>query len=95
MTYDEAMHTPCGWCGEAAQWHRLTDSGNFYCLQPSSQNTWRKPVIKKLTPERQRMWAMRAKCNELRKSPLGKSVGLLLVGELRGHPKPVVEQLSL
>jgi hypothetical protein len=86
MTYDEAMHAPCGWCGEAAQMHRLTDSGNFYCLQPSSQNTWRRGRIKDMTPERQRMWAMRAKCNELRKSPLAKAVGLLLVGELRGHP---------
>jgi hypothetical protein len=47
-----------------------------------------------LTPERQRMWAMRAKCNELRKSPLAKAIGRLLVGELRGHVEPV-EQLSL
>jgi hypothetical protein len=91
MTFDEAMHTPCGWCGQAAQMHRLTNAGNFYCLEPSRQNSYRKTLIQKMSTERQRMWAVRVKCNELRKSPLAKSIGKLINGELRGHVEPVEE----
>lgn len=32
MTFDEAMHAECARCGQAAQSHRMTNSGQFYCL---------------------------------------------------------------
>lgn len=97
MTFDEAMHTECDYCGEQAQFHRMTDSGNFYCLQPVGQHDWRKRYVP--SPER-RQWAISiAKCNELRKSPLSsiKAVGEAIVAALRTpvEPSPIGDQMSL
>ena len=33
MTFNEAMQEVCTKCGTSAQTHRLTPTGNFYCLQ--------------------------------------------------------------
>ena len=99
MTFDEAMHEECEYCGEAAQWHRLTDAGNFYCLQPSSANTWRRGTVRKMTPADRRQWATsKAKCNELHKSKsLSSMKGLadIIIQAIRKLPAPVGEQLSL
>ena len=99
MTFDEAMHTECEFCGEAAQQHRMTNSGNFYCLQPSKQNTWRRSVINKMTPVERRQWATsKAKCNELHKSSSlssMKEVAAVIIQAIRTSPEPVGEQMSL
>jgi hypothetical protein len=90
MTYDEfqtVMQTECNYCKEQAQWHRLTNAGNFYCLEATTHNRYTRALVKQQTPERQRMWAIaRAKCNELRKSPLPQSLGRLIVKAVRTMP---------
>ena len=69
MTLLEAMHVECDWCGEDAGHHRLTDSGNFYCLEPGGQNAWMRSHIRSWSTRDARLWAMnKAKCSELRKS---------------------------
>ena len=88
MTLDEAMHAECAMCGEMAMNHRMTDSGNFYCLRfinHYQQQNSTKQV------------AMRAPCNELRKSPLSKvkEVGTTIMEQWRTLSPSVGEQLSL
>lgn len=99
MTFDEAMHEECGFCGEQAQWHRLTDAGNFYCLTVGNTNNWRKGFFRGRTPLEEKQWAMtRAKCNELQKSKsLSSMKGLadIIIQAIRKLPEPVGEQLSL
>lgn len=99
MTYDEAMHTECEFCGEQAQWHRMTDAGNFYCLTGGSTNNWRKGYFRNRTPAEERQWAMtRAKCNDLHKSrSLSSMKGLsdIIIQNLRRLPTPTGEQLAL
>ena len=99
MTFDEAMHEECEFCGEAAQWHRLTNGGNFYCLLPNSSNSWRRGNISKWTPVEQKQWAIsKAKCNDLKKSySLSSMKGLAdtIIKAIRKLPEPVGEQLSL
>ena len=56
ISFDEAMHTECDWCGEMAMNHRLTDSGNFYCLIPHG-NPYMARAIKSQGPAKQRVWA--------------------------------------
>ena len=95
MTYDEftnLMHTECDRCGTAAQLHRLTPSGRFYCLQFNYTNRWRKDSM---TGTDKHFFTMRCKVNELIRSPLPQSIGKLINGELRGHPVNVGEQLAL
>jgi len=35
MSFDEAMHAECPHCHEPAMKHRMTDTGNSYCLVPT------------------------------------------------------------
>ena len=100
MTFDEAMHEECTFCGDEAQWHRLTDSGNFYCLQPArgSGSSWIRSNIRNRTPKDQRQWAIsRAKCNDLHRSPLStiKGLGDIIIKVIRRLPEPIGEQLAL
>lgn len=74
MTLNEAMHFKCTYCSEPAMQHRMTQSGNFYCLQPSIEDRYKRSWFNQMTPERQRIWAVsRAKCNDLRRSPLSRN----------------------
>ena len=40
--FQEGLHITCGKCGEPASKHRLTSSGNFYCLKFNSAHAWRR-----------------------------------------------------
>jgi hypothetical protein len=96
MTFDEAMHAECDWCGDMAMNHRLTDGGNFYCLEPGSGNPWMRNAIKQRGPKETKLWAItRAKCNDLRKSPLPKDVGKVIVDNWRTLPSPTFEQMEM
>jgi hypothetical protein len=65
MTLNDAMHAKCKYCDEAAMNHRMTQTGNFYCLEPNSAQRWRKNQPSYKT----RLWAGTvAKCNDLKKS---------------------------
>lgn len=74
MTLNEAMHFKCTYCSEPAMRHRMTQSGNFYCLRPAVTHGYSSSFWRAMTPERQQFWAIsRAKCNELRRSPLSQN----------------------
>ena len=77
MTLNEAMHAECSRCGEAAMNHRMTGSGNFYCLEPNWQNRWIKSVYPIIT-DRKAYLASRAKCQQLIKSPLPKAAARII-----------------
>ena len=64
MTLNEAMHAECERCGDTAMNHRMTEAGNFYCLEFTT--TWARTVYPIITDRRNA--AMRAKCNDLKKS---------------------------
>lgn len=68
MTLNDAMHLECKSCGDQAQYHRLTNSGQFYCLQ--ANRYYDQPIGKSL-----KTWASTVKVGKLRKSPLPKRVG--------------------
>ncbi len=40
--FQEGLQIECESCGERASQHRLTPSGNFYCLKFNSTYRWRK-----------------------------------------------------
>jgi len=40
--FQEGLHVECGKCGEYASQHRLTPSGNFYCLKFNASHRWRR-----------------------------------------------------
>ena len=87
MTFDEAMHTRCERCGGEAQMHRMTDGGNFYCLEPKRGGfpTWRNSLVRTWDQAEQLQWAMsRAKLTDLVRSPLPKEVGKVIAANLRG-----------
>lgn len=88
MTFDEAMHARCSLCGGEAQMHRMSDSGNFYCLEPNKPSlggSWRSTVVRSWNQHERLQWAMsRAKLNELRRSPIPKEVGQVIAANLRG-----------
>lgn len=37
LSFSEAMDVTCGWCGDKASQHRLTDTGRLYCLDLSAK----------------------------------------------------------
>ena len=87
MTFDEAMHTRCDRCGGEAQMHRMSDGGNFYCLEPKRDHgpSWRKAVVRRWNQAEQLQWAMsRAKLTELVRAPIPKEVGKVIAANLRG-----------
>jgi len=86
MSFDEAMHAECPYCKEPAMKHRMTDTGNFYCLVPAHQ--WNYRTLQRVDVAR---WAIaHANCNELHKSPLSKVkvIGRVLIANLRTSAIP-------
>jgi len=91
-TFDEAMHAVCEYCNEPAMNHRMTDSGNFYCLVPAHQ--WNYRTLQRTDVTR---WATsHANCNELHRSPLSrvKRIGEVLVANLRGSASVIPDTVS-
>ena len=39
--FQEGLQTECRSCGKTASNHRLTPSGNFYCLRFNTAHAWR------------------------------------------------------
>jgi hypothetical protein len=98
MTFDESMHAVCDWCGEMAMHHRMTDSGNFYCLEPAMGRSarWMRSTTKRWGVVDARLWAQnKASCSDLKKSPLPKEVGKVIVDNWRTLPSPTFEQMEL
>jgi hypothetical protein len=86
------MHYQCAWCQQPAMQHRMTDTGNFYCLEISPTSRWKKTVQQSWTPEQRRQWATSiASCSELRKARIPKEVGQVLVANLRGHVSAIAD----
>ena len=64
MTLDEAMHAECERCGETAMNHRLTDAGNFYCLEFNHLDMrWARHAYPIITDRKNA--ATRANCRQL------------------------------
>lgn len=83
--FNLVMDTECEKCHEPAKLHRLTKTGRFYCLRPYG--------LRRVIPNP--AWVYTCKVAELIRSPLPKSIGMLINGEITGHPVNVGEQLAL
>jgi len=74
------MHAECNWCGEMAMNHRLTDTGNFYCLEFNhAHNSYMRSIYPIIRERRQA--AMRAPCNKLCKArfPEAKAIAKVII----------------
>jgi hypothetical protein len=88
MTFDECMHKTCDHCGEAAQSHRLTPAGSFYCLELNSSGEdhytpWngRASIAGQVDLTR---IVYTCKVMYLKRSPLSKAMGKAVQGYLSG-----------
>ncbi len=88
MTFDETLHVECQSCGKAAQTHRLTAGGNWFCLELNAEgrNRYMAPRFQK-TVGVVNLADIVYTCQVrfLKRSPLSKKMGAAITGYLNGQ----------